>query len=211
VISLMHVAGKAFITQPLFAALLFAIFEAMRNNAYFRVKDAFRCPQYLRVVRLALVWALVSFALMMVPWVGILVIPLFILWSLALPLFVDNQHIPLKVRLAYRLSTRFVFRKLCLVLGTMLFIGLINFIGVLLFVVPVLFTLPYSIVLYVYLYQALVGVNGVAVLVPELQAQEQQQQQPPASVAVVVAAAPVAPVMVAPQGSFLGVQEPSIQ
>jgi len=135
-----------------------------------------------------LVWALVGTLLLFVPFAGLLVFPLFVLWSLAVPLFVDNQHIPLKVRLAYRLSSRFVWRKLCLVLGTLLFMVLINFLGMLFFVVPVLFTLAYSAVLYVYLYQALVGVNGVAVLIP------QQLPQPvqPAVVALAVAA-PAAP------------------
>jgi len=94
------------------------------------------------------------------------------------------------VRWAYRLSSRFVARKLCLVLGTRLFIGLINILGLLLFIVPVLFTSAYSAVLLAYLYQALVGVNGVAVLVPpELPPPPQPQPQTPQPQQVAVAVA----------------------
>jgi len=153
---------------PIYASMYKAVFNAMRNNSKIRFADffsCFACPYFFRLAVLALVLTTLSC-------MG------FLFWPLTLPAFYFSITsvfaVPLNVDQASFMgvcealmhSFKLFHRYFCSLIGFLFLLGCMQILGALCFGVGLFVTIPVGFTAICYCYHHLVGVNGVAVLVP---------------------------------------------
>lgn len=152
---------------PIYASMYKAVFNAMRNNAKIRFADffsCFTCPYWFRLMGLGL-------SLMFLSCMGFFFWPLifpgfyFVLTSVfAIPLHVEHSFAGVWNSMYW--SFKIFHRYFCSMLAFLLLLGVMQLIGLLCFGVGLFVTMPVAFVSMCYAYHHLIGVNGVAVLVP---------------------------------------------
>jgi len=144
-----------------------AIFEALRLNSFMKGRTLFTgysCPYFFRLLGLTVVMTCVGRALTM-----LFVLPgiyFFVVTAFSFPLHVDNKHMRLRACQAIILSAKTIMRYCCQFLGFALLCGLMNIAGLLLFGVGLLISVPITAGAMAACYHHLVGINGMAVLMP---------------------------------------------
>jgi len=190
------VGSYLFFYIPMFASLYKAVFNAMRNNSKIKFGDffsCFQCPYWWRLMLVSTVLFVVreiGFWLFVVPGVYVSIATVF-----SIPM--HGEHTFMGVVNSIKYSVKVVNRYFFSILAFILCLGFLQVLGVLCFGVGVLVTLPVAFVATCYCYHHLIGVNGVAVLMPlsQLGVDAAAAQVQLSEVAVTVAA-PSAPVIV---------------
>jgi len=160
---------EMFVSAPVMIGFYAAIFEAMRTNSpckYRTLLTGYACAKcyFLRVACLSLVMGLlirVGFMLFIIPGVYFSIVTGFVF-----PLHVDNRHMKLRSWQAIGLSIRTLSRYCCNWFGFVLLCLLINLLGALCLLVGLFVTIPVTVAAHAYCYHHLIGVNGMAVIVP---------------------------------------------
>jgi hypothetical protein len=149
---------------PLASSSFFAVFEAMRKNTHLSFNhffNSFHRPYYKNLIVLGFVLTILQTIL------GLLILPA-IWFSIAtmfvLPLHKEHPH--LSIRKSMTLSIKIVHRYFCHMLGFVLLLILLQVIGIFTFFIGLIITIPLAHTATCYAYHHLIGVNGVAILVP---------------------------------------------
>jgi len=153
---------------PILASLYKAVFIAMRNNSKILFKDffsCFTCPYWFHLMGMGVAFLIANGAsLLFFP----LAIPAFY-FSLtsvfAIPLHVEHYSF-IGVWNSLYFSFKIFHRYFCSMLGFLLLLCVLQILGALCFIVGLFVTMPVAFVSMCYCYHHLIGVNGVAVLVP---------------------------------------------
>jgi len=156
------------VISPIIAGFYAATFEAMRDNATMKFGTLFsgwRCPYLLRLMGLTIIVSLLTRFLslfFLIPGIYFALITAY-----AIPMQLQNQHIPLRACGAIKLSIITLSRYVCCnFFGFVIATGLLNLLGALCFGIGLFVTIPITLAAFCYSYHHLVGVNGMAVLVP---------------------------------------------
>jgi len=152
---------------PVLASMYKAVFNAMRNNTQIRFCDffsCFTCPYWCKSMGLALVLTLISispyfFWPLIFPSFYVCVTSIF-----AIPMHVEHSFIGVFNSLCF--SFKIFHSYFCSMLAFLLLLGVLQILGFACFVVGLFVTIPVAFASVCYCYHHLVGVNGVAVLVP---------------------------------------------
>jgi len=155
------------IGMPAVAGMFVAVFNAMRTNGPIRFKDFFSCfccRYYCRLIPLSVSLKLITgvLSILIVPaiWFGFVTI-------FAVPL--HREHRFLGTCMSIRASVKVVSRYFCRMLGFLILNGLLQVLGFFMFGIGLLWTIPISFVSLCYCYNDLIGVNGMPILVGELE------------------------------------------
>lgn len=149
------------ITGPLKASYMIAIFEAMRDDGVVKCKNFFAgysCPYWCRLLVLMVVMGVMvglGFRCFIIPGVWFT-----FAFQFALPLHREKSFLGVFGSLI--VSIKITHKYFCSMIGFALLLGLINFVGFLLFGIGLLFTVPWTACTFLYCFNHLVGVNGVA-------------------------------------------------
>jgi len=154
-------------TFPLFASMYKAVFNAMRNNTKIRFLDFFSCytcPYWFRLMGLGTVMVIVSVIPLFFWLFGIVAFYFLLVTVFAIPMHVEHSFIGLWTSLYY--SFKVFHRYWCSMLAFLFLLAVMQVLGLLCFGVGLFVTIPVGFLSLCYCYHHLVGVNGVAVLVP---------------------------------------------
>jgi hypothetical protein len=153
---------------PIMASLYKAVFNAMRNNTTIQFKDffsCFTCPYWFHVMGMGVIYLIANgMTLLFLPFA----IPAFyftLTSMFALPLHVEHYSF-IGVWNSLYFSFKVFHRYFCSMLGFLLLLCVLQILGALCFIVGLFVTLPVAFVSLCYCYHHVIGVNGVAVLVP---------------------------------------------
>jgi len=179
------VGSYLFFYMPAFASLYKAVFNAMRTNSRVRFADffsCFNCPYWCRLMALVLVLFIgreVGFWLFFVPGVYFSMATVF-----SIPMHVEQSFSGVINSVVF--SFRIFNRYFCSMLAFLILLGLLQIVGVLCLGVGLFVTVPVAFTSLCYCYHHLVGVNGVAVMVPvsQLEIPQMVVSQPAPSDAV---------------------------
>jgi len=153
---------------PLMASMYQAVFIAMRNNTKIQFKDffsCFTCPYWFHLMGMGVLY-LIANGISLVFWPFFIPTFYFTLTSVfALPLHVEHYSF-ISVFNSLYYSFKIFHRYFCSMLGFLFLLGVLQVLGALCFIVGLFVTMPVAFVSLCYCYHHLVGVNGVAVLVP---------------------------------------------
>jgi hypothetical protein len=152
---------------PVVAGLYLAVFNAMRANAKVQFADffgCFKCTHWLRLMGLWLTLTLM-WAPTVVFWPWAICALYFQLTSFfAVPILVEQKDVSIFNAISF--SFKIFHRYFCSMLGFLVLLGLMQLIGLLCFGIGLVVSVPVAFVATCYCYHHLIGVNGVAVLVP---------------------------------------------
>jgi len=194
------VARTLFFAFPIVASMYKAVFIAMRNNTKIQFKDffsCFTCPYWFNLMGMGALF-LVGNGLSLLFWPLFIPVFYFQLTSIfAIPLHVDHFSF-IGIWNSLYFSFKIFHRYFCSMLGFLLLLGVMQILGALCFLVGLFVTIPVAFVSCVYCYHHLVGVNGVAVLVPSAQLEGVPVTSVAPAPEVVVVPQPVMPVASAP-------------
>jgi len=184
---------RALMFVPFFASGYKAVFNAMRNNTKIVFEDFFSC------FKCAVFWRLMGLYLSLsLVWVaGLFFFPLLFVGLylqlttvFAVPIIVEQPSVGVRQSIAY--SFKIFHRYFCSMLGLLLLLLVLQFVGALCLIVGLFVTLPTAFVAMCYCYHHLIGVNGVAVLVPTAHLEGMPLSAPAPTVVVPVTVVPVA-------------------
>jgi len=150
---------------PALGSMYKAVFNAMRNNSRIKFSDffsCFTCPYWFRLGLLALVLFVVrqiGFWLFFFPGFYFALAT-----SFSIPMHGEHSFIGIATAINY--SFKIFNRYFCSMLAFVLCLGFLQVLGFLFFGVGLLVSIPVAFVATCYCYHHLIGVNGVAVLVP---------------------------------------------
>jgi len=152
---------------PMIASLYLAVFNAMRVNAKVQFADFFGCFKCTHWLRLMGLW--LTLTLMWAPtvifWPWAICALYFQLTSIfAVPILVEQKGVSIFNAISF--SFKIFHRYFCSMLGFLILLGLMQLVGLLCFGIGLVVSLPVAFVATCYCYHHLIGVNGVAVLVP---------------------------------------------
>jgi len=166
------VARSLLFTFPILASMYKSVFNAMRNNTKIRFADffsAYSCPYWFHLTGLAMVFLIIT-------GIWLLLTPIFwpvffpavyftLTFIFGVPFHVEHYSligIHKSLYFSFKIFNRYFFSML----GFLLLLGVMQLLGLLCFGVGLFVTFPVAFVALCYCYHHLVGVNGVAVLVP---------------------------------------------
>jgi len=161
----MMVIVNILIANPLVSSAFIAVFAAMRTNTLLKWKDffsAFHCPYYFALLPLVVMLSMgkfIGFHLFILPGIFFTLVTAF-----ALPLHGEHRFLTSwkAIRASYKVLKHYFWSFLCFII----LLGLLNVLGMFFFGIGLLITAPVSFYALCYCYNHLVGVNGVALLVP---------------------------------------------
>jgi len=189
------IARTLFFAWPILASMCKAVFIAMRNNTKIRFADffsCFTCPYWFHLMGMGCIF-LIANGISLVFWPFAIPTLYFSLTSIfAVPFHVEHYSF-IGVFNSMYYSFKIFHRYFCSMLGFLLLLGVMQILGALCFLVGLFVTLPIAFVSLCYCFHHLVGVNGVAVLVPT-----SHLEGLPAEVAVPMQVMPAQPVQAMP-------------
>jgi hypothetical protein len=163
---LLLLANIVLIVTPCVSSWFIAIFNAMRTNTHVKFADffaAFSCQYYCRLVGLGFVLAFFRHVLSFLfyfPGIWFALVTVF-----AIPL--HHEHPSLGIWKSMKFSANVVHRHFCCMFGFVILLGLLQILGLLCLGVGLLITIPLAHIALCYAYHYLIGVNGVAVYMPQ--------------------------------------------
>jgi hypothetical protein len=164
--SVLMLLNAVLVVTPCISSWFIAIFNAMRTNTHVKFADffaAFSCKYYCSLVGLGFVMTFFRHVLALLfylPGIWFAMVTVF-----ALPL--HHEHRSLGIWKSMKFSANVVHRHFCCMLGFMFLMVLLQVVGLLCFGVGLLVTIPLAHIALCYAYHYLIGVNGVAVYVPQ--------------------------------------------
>jgi len=194
-------------TFPILASMYKAVFNAMRDNTKIRFADffsAYSCPYWFRLTGLAMVFLFIAGVwLMLMPVFWPVFFPAFyfsLTFIFGVPFHVEHYSL-IGIRKSLYFSFKIFNRYFCSMLGFLLLLGVMQLLGLLCFGVGLFVTVPVALVALCYCYHHLIGVNGVAVLVPSSHLEGVPMEV--AVVAPVVPSVPQMPIASAPSATLV--------
>jgi len=198
-----NIAAYLLFYFPSMASLFKAVFNAMRANTKIRFADffsCFTCPYFFRLMGLGILLALmreIGFWMLVVPGVYISLATLF-----SVPMHGEQQAF-IGIWDSIIFSAKIFNRYWCSILGLLLCLGCLQILGALCFGVGLFVTIPVAFNSLCYCYHHLVGVNGVAVMVPLTHLEGTPAPSTPVIVSPIVGAASDLPAPSAPSASLV--------